>query len=171
MIPSRYCSLSYQSIPSEQPPTTEMATPLSRLVPFSLIKARHWFNPVLRFHKSRRHKIHSPSSYHKQPMNPYSNPPSTSHKRPVPWWNPELKQAIKQRKSALKTLTKINTLTNLIQFKKMRANAGRLPRLSKKRSWEEFVASIDHPVSCSVMWSQMRKLKGHSQSFTIQMLL
>jgi len=52
----------------------------------------------------------------------------------------------------------------------MRANAKRQFRLFKKRSWMEFAASIDRPISCSVMWGQIRKLKGHSQSFTIQFL-
>jgi len=60
--------------------------------------------------------------------------------------------------------------SDLISYKQARARTRCLLRSSKKQSWEEFVSSINAPVSTSTMWRQIRKLSGQPNNFTFQPL-
>ena len=90
--------------------------------------------------------------------------------RPVPWWSPEIKTALKKRNAALNRYKKTHDLTHLIEYKKLRAKTRYLLRSAKKQSWISFVASINQPVSSSTMWSDIKKLTGKKQTFTIPSL-
>jgi hypothetical protein len=91
-------------------------------------------------------------------------------RRGVPWWSDDIKTAIKNRKKALHKYQTSQDPADFIEFKKLRAKARTLIRISKKRSWSLFVSSINEPVSDSAMWSQIKKLTGSKQySSTVQL--
>ena len=46
-----------------------------------------------------------------------------SKRTPVPWWNEDCRETIKQSKTALYKLRRQNTLENLLNFKRFRAKA------------------------------------------------
>lgn len=81
-------------------------------------------------------------------------------KRPVVWFNNEIKAVIKQRKKALKRYHKFNDPDKFIEYKRYRALSRKLIKKGKKRSWETFVNSIDNPVNSNVMFQQMKRLQG-----------
>lgn len=69
---------------------------------------------------------------------------STTNKKPkVPWWNQNIKMAIKDEQDALKKLQFSNTQEDFIELKKLRARTKYLIKNSKKASWENFTNSIN----------------------------
>ncbi|XP_072395392.1 uncharacterized protein [Diabrotica undecimpunctata] len=88
-------------------------------------------------------------------------------KKPVPWWNESCKIAVKQCKKALNKFRKTRTTTDLINFKKLRANSRRILKESKKSSWNQYVSSITKDTSPAQMWSKIRRMKGHNTSSKI----
>ncbi|KAI5743594.1 hypothetical protein M8J77_019999 [Diaphorina citri] len=83
-----------------------------------------------------------------------------SDKLPVPWWDDEIKEVIKNRRKTLRTLRRNPTIDNKIAFMKARAIARKTMKEKKRASWTQFVASIDHSVSSSEMFHRMGKLRG-----------
>ena len=67
--------------------------------------------------------------------------PETStqnHTHRVPWWNNEVEKAIKEKKHAYNVYKKHKTIENQIQLKKLRAQARRKCKSSKRNSWIEY---------------------------------
>ena len=119
-----------------------------------------WASKSICYYRQRNWNIPS-----KKPQHYYSQHPRHSHLLErlqwiilLHWPLPLL--LLPRSIKALKTLTKDSQDTNLILLKKKktRAQARCLLHLSKKHSWEEFVASINCSVSHSTMWSNIRKL-------------
>ena len=88
---------------------------------------------------------------------------SVSKRVPVPWWTPEIKNAICQRRKALSRFKQYPTTYNLIIFKKFRARARLLIKLSKKASWETFVNSISISTPLSTLFNKINKISGISR--------
>jgi len=61
----------------------------------------------------------------------------------VPWWNLDIKKAIKDRNDALKKFQKTNNQEDFIQLKQLRAKSKFLIKSSKKLTWEKFTSSIN----------------------------
>lgn len=101
-----------------------------------------------------------------------SIPRSSGKKKPnqVPWWSNEIQLAIKNRKKALRTYNSTRTQSDLILYKKARAKARVLVRSGKKQSWSTFVAGLNHPVSISTMWRDIKKLTGNGSFRSISQL-
>src|SRR6266576_1187985 len=78
----------------------------------------------------------------------------------VPWWCPEIKEAISLRKKALRKYKKHSTDENLINFKKFRAAARRLVRIKQQESWNSFMQSISQNPSIKETWKSIKILKG-----------
>jgi len=88
----------------------------------------------------------------------------------VPWWSQEIKQALAQRNKALNRFQKTKQADDLILYKKLRARARSLVRFAKKQSWSDFVSGINHPLSCALMWSNLRKLASSNHNPAIHHL-
>lgn len=81
-------------------------------------------------------------------------------KRLVPWWTKEVRDAVNEKKSTLKIFRRNPTPFNFIEFKKCRAKAKRTILSAQRKSWSDFVSSIDKPLSIGDMWTQLRRIKG-----------
>ncbi|KAI5737978.1 hypothetical protein M8J77_001407 [Diaphorina citri] len=81
-------------------------------------------------------------------------------KRYVPWWCSEVKEAIDNRKKALKIFRRNPIPLNFIEFKRCRAIARKIVRKNQEKSWETFMLSIDKPVNTNDMWAQLKRMKG-----------
>ena len=69
---------------------------------------------------------------------------STNPKRPdKPWYNDECKQAVKNRKDALKRFNLKATLKDHNQFRIFRAKARRTIKESKRTSWRQYVSKLN----------------------------
>ena len=85
----------------------------------------------------------------------------------VPWWSQEIKQALAQCNKAPNRFRKTKQADNLILHKKLKARARSLIRFAKKHSWNDFVSGINRPLSCSLMWSNSRKLANSNHNPSI----
>ena len=79
----------------------------------------------------------------------------------VPWFNDSCKRAIKERKKAQRKFFSNPTLSNVQNFKLLRAN--RLVALSnnnKRNSWRHFCNKINSKTQTEKVWKVIRKIKG-----------
>lgn len=77
----------------------------------------------------------------------------------VPWWSLKCSLTIKARRKALKKLKDHSNLENHINFQKCRAHARYTLKQSKKKSWHQFIQSIDLlSISPSKVWKKIRSL-------------
>lgn len=79
-------------------------------------------------------------------------------KIPIPWWNTDIKIAIRERKLALRTYKKENSLNSFIEFKKRRAIARKQIREAKENSWQCFMQSINCNSTTEYIWNSIKKI-------------
>ena len=89
---------------------------------------------------------------------------STNYKRNKPWFNDEVKTAIKKRKSALRTFNKNPTKENLIHTKEMRAKARKTIKTAKRTSWKQYVCKLNSRTPAKKVWDMIRKISGKSKA-------
>ena len=89
---------------------------------------------------------------------------STNYKRNKPWFNEEVKTAIKKRKTALRTFNKCPTEENLIYTKEMRAKARRTIKTSKRTPWKQYVSNLNSRTPAQKVWDMIRKISGKSKT-------
>lgn len=78
----------------------------------------------------------------------------------VPWWNKDLKEAIKKRRRAHKKYYQNKTEENLIELRKCRAKARLLQRQSQRESWSSFIDSMNCRTSISEIWNKIGRISG-----------
>ncbi|KAI5715541.1 hypothetical protein M8J77_017923 [Diaphorina citri] len=83
-----------------------------------------------------------------------------SNKLPVPWWDDDVKQAIKTRRKWLRKARRDPSIANKIEFKKARAIARKTIKDKRTSSWNKFVSSIDHATSSGELFHKINKLRG-----------
>lgn len=100
--------------------------------------------------------------------------PKSSHtpkRPPVPWWSKEISQSIKNRNKSLRTFKQYPTEENLQHFRIKKAQCRKLIRESKKKSWNNFVSTLDLNISSTVVWKKIRSFKALDSPHTIISLL
>ena len=81
-------------------------------------------------------------------------------KHNVPWWNNEVADAIKNRKTASRRLHKNRTLNNYITFKKYNAIAKKTTLKAKRESIAAYISSINSDTNTSEIWKKINKFQG-----------
>ncbi|KAI5738828.1 hypothetical protein M8J77_011653 [Diaphorina citri] len=79
---------------------------------------------------------------------------------PVPWWDDEVKTVIAERRKCLRALRRNPTGANRIAFMRARAVARKMLKTKKRKSWSDFVSSIDHSMSSGEVFHKMGKLRS-----------
>nr|CAH7715974.1 unnamed protein product [Callosobruchus chinensis] len=79
----------------------------------------------------------------------------------VPWWNDDIKVAIRDKKSALNRFRRNPTMENMVIFKKLRVKARRKTNDAQKKSWQEYVSSITAEVSLKEVWRKINIISGN----------
>ena len=87
-----------------------------------------------------------------------------------PWFNDDCKDAIKQRKLALKRFNSNATHANLANYRVFRANARRTIRQSKRDSWRSYVSKLNTRTPMKKIWDMVRKITGKYGSVPIHHL-
>ena len=88
-----------------------------------------------------------------------SFPKTTGHKPtkiPTSWWNEDCKQAILDRKNALKVLKKSYLPNDLIEYKRACANARKIIKKAKKEDWRNFCSTINSQTSSKQIWEKVK---------------
>ena len=86
----------------------------------------------------------------------------SSEKR-TPWWNQEVKEAIRAKKVAYKTwLANKSSLELRSQYSEARKATATKVKLSKERTWKEFGERLDDDFKTAnkVFWQTIRRLRG-----------
>ena len=94
----------------------------------------------------------------------------TIHKRDRPWFSKECKQAIRLRRAALRKFNTEPTTSNLISFKFHRANARKIIREAKKKSWQNYVSKLNTSSNIKTVWLMIRKIASKKQSTPLKHL-
>jgi hypothetical protein len=87
----------------------------------------------------------------------------TPNNRNVPWWNPEIKQSIKEKNIALKRFQKTGKIEDYMRLKELRAKTKYLVKRSKSTSWKTFTLTIGPKSDPSSVWSKIRSLRGNNK--------
>ncbi|KAG5873250.1 hypothetical protein JTB14_010787 [Gonioctena quinquepunctata] len=85
-------------------------------------------------------------------------------RRVVPWWNPQVRDAIQKKKRAFNRFRRYNSLENLILFKKARAEGRRIIVQNKRTSWNIYVSSISSHTPISEVWRKVKAIAGNGFS-------
>ena len=86
----------------------------------------------------------------------------TIHKRNRPWFSKECKQALRLRRAALRKFNTEPTTSNLISFKFYRANARKISRESKKKSWQNYVSKLNTTSIIKTVWLMIRNIANQN---------
>lgn len=84
----------------------------------------------------------------------------TIRTKPVPWWNPEVSEAIRERKVAIRRYYRTGLLADKIKFKRARARARYLIETARRKSWNEYVSSLTESTPINEVWNRVKKIKG-----------
>ncbi|GBM39890.1 hypothetical protein AVEN_14871-1, partial [Araneus ventricosus] len=91
-------------------------------------------------------------------------------KQSKPWWNQDCQEASKRQKKAWNIFRRYPTTTNLIAFKKARAESRRIQRRSRRISWINNISSISSTISSRELWQKVKKASCASFSKGISAL-
>ena len=78
----------------------------------------------------------------------------------VPWFNNSCKRAIKERKKAQRKFFSNPTLSNVQNFKILRAKAPHVVKQQKRNSWRHFCNKLNSKTQTQKVWKAVRKTKG-----------
>ena len=79
---------------------------------------------------------------------------------PIPWWNEEIKLAIRNRKRAERALRRNFSTENKIAYKMNRAKVKYLCNNARENSWRQYLSSINQYTNLSKIWSRTKKIAG-----------
>ena len=89
-------------------------------------------------------------------------PKSSANHSKKTFFDEECNNAIKARKTALRRFKNNPTNANLNAYRQLRARARRTIKLSKKKSWKEYVSKISTSTPTKKVWDMVRRISGKS---------
>ncbi|XP_055605828.1 uncharacterized protein LOC129753998 [Uranotaenia lowii] len=97
-------------------------------------------------------------------------------KSAVPWWTPEVREAIKLRRKRLRTLKRIpnddpRKETALAEYKIARSWSKRAVNEAKIASWQQFTEEVHPNTPSNVLWAKIKTLSGDSRKNPYHILL
>lgn len=89
----------------------------------------------------------------------------------VPWWNDEIKNLIRDRKKYLRKFKRTCSLEDYKKFVKARLDTRNLIRKCKKKSWSEYISTINSRTQPTKIFEKLRSLNGKSNSTNITSII
>ncbi|GFV74721.1 probable RNA-directed DNA polymerase from transposon X-element [Trichonephila clavipes] len=101
-----------------------------------------------------------------------SIPKSSSHsfQHYKPWWNTNCQTAYKNQRKLWGIFRRYPTTEDILTFKKAKANARRVRRLSQRQSWIRYVSSLTSSTSSKQLWKKVKAANGMYREFSFPML-
>ena len=87
-----------------------------------------------------------------------------------PWFNSECKKAVKARQNAMDKCRINPTSDNINEYKNCRANARKIIKENKRKSWHEYVSKLNVKTPAKKVWEMIRKISGKQSNTTIHHL-
>ena len=94
----------------------------------------------------------------------------TGKRKSPPWWNNVCYMAVKKRKSAWRKYEKTTTDENYAAFSKLRAEAQRIIRCSKRKGWTDLINSINSKTTSTEVWRKINLLQNKHKSELVNTL-
>ena len=92
-------------------------------------------------------------------------------KNPVPYWNEECNEAIKERKLARRKVLKSKLPQDYLIYKQKKALAQQIIKSSKKQYWQNYCNSLNKNSNFNKIWKTVHKMKGHDSSNNIPIII
>ena len=86
------------------------------------------------------------------------------------WFTNACKIAVKARKNALRRFVREPSTTNLIIYKRKRAEAQKAIRKAKRQSWCAFIDNISHRTSLKTAWSTIQAIQGRKSNCALKFI-
>ena len=77
----------------------------------------------------------------------------------VPWWTTECRTALNQRNKTFRHFKNHPTQENFINYKKAQAEAKKVIKEAKRKSWREFISNINRNTTRADCWNTIRTLR------------
>ena len=90
--------------------------------------------------------------------------PIKSGINPVPWWNTECDEAIRNKRKARNRLKRSRLPSDLIAYKRASAIARRVIRHAKKEDWRQFCGTIVSSSDTALVWKKIKKI-SHTKTY------
>ena len=87
-----------------------------------------------------------------------------------PWFNSECKKAVKDRQNAMDKCRTNPTSDNINEYKNCQANARKVIKENKSKSWHEYVSKLNVKTPAKKVWEMIRKISGKQSNTTIHHL-
>ena len=87
-----------------------------------------------------------------------------------PWFNSECKNAVKVHQNAMDKCRTNPTSDNINEYKNCRANARKVIKENKRKSWPEYVSKLNVKMPGKKVWEMIRKISVKQSNTTIHHL-
>ena len=78
----------------------------------------------------------------------------------VPWWNRACDKAVRDRNCAYRLLRRCPTENNAIEYKRLRAKARRVIKVTKKECWRRYCGTLGVDTSVGEIWAAVHRMSG-----------
>jgi len=85
-----------------------------------------------------------------------------------PWFNTNCRDALAERKKALKTFRRLSNTVNLDNYRKCRAKARQTVRAAKRLSWREYVSKLNTKTPMKKVWKMVRRISGKTAAAPVK---
>ena len=82
------------------------------------------------------------------------------------WFNSECKKAVKARQNAMDKSHINPTSDNINEYKNCQANARKIIKENKRKSWHEYVSKLNVKTPAKKVWEMIRKISGKQSNTT-----
>ena len=84
---------------------------------------------------------------------------SKRHK-PLPYWNNDIKTAIRNRNRARNKMNKTKNIDDCIEYRRLKSIAQRVIRQSSREHWQSFCNTLNSRSRLSTVWNMAKKMNG-----------
>ena len=91
-------------------------------------------------------------------------------KIPVPWFNAQCREAKIKRRRAERALQRNHNVQNLLAYRRLCAECRKTYNEAKKKSWADYVSSINANTTPKEMWQKIHKISGKYKTHPLPLL-
>ena len=92
------------------------------------------------------------------------------HKKSVSWWNEEIKMLIFLKVNCLRKYKRTGKLEHFVEFLKSKSKVRRVIREEKRKTWINFLETINSKTPSSMIFDKIRQLSGKYRSSVVKIL-
>ena len=84
--------------------------------------------------------------------------------KPLPYWNEDCRNAIRDRNKARNAMHKNKTLENCIKYRRLKGKAQQVIKSTAREYWQNYCNTIDRTTKLGTVWRMAKKMNGiHSE--------